>query len=60
LQEIFSVGVIEAEISSRNNRVLVLQKRWERLLEGLDKLLDERGADMADIQGGQTGLLCRE
>ena len=30
LQETFSAGAIEAEISSRNNRVLVLQKRCVR------------------------------
>jgi hypothetical protein len=60
LQETFSAGVVEAEISSRNHRVLILQRRWERLRSALDQLLTQRSADMADIPGGSSGLLLKE
>ena len=60
LQSTLAEGVIAAEISSRNNRVQVLQKRWERLRDALDELLDQRGADMAEIPGGATGILCKD
>ena|ERR1035437_1975124 len=45
------------EISSRNVRVAPLQKRWDRLRAGMDLILDQRGADMADLPGGASGLL---
>jgi hypothetical protein len=48
------------EISSRNARVAGLQVRWNRLRAGLELLLDQRGADMADLPGGASGLLCRD
>ena len=60
LQEAISAEVIALEISSRNNRVLTLQKRWDRLRDALERLLDERGADMAEIPGGSTGILCKD
>jgi hypothetical protein len=47
------------EISSRNARVAALHKRWDRLRAGLDLILDQRGADMADLAGGASGLLVR-
>jgi hypothetical protein len=47
-------------ISSRNARVASLQKRLDRLRASLDLLLDESGAEMADIPGGASGLLCRD
>jgi hypothetical protein len=50
--------VIALEISSRNARVAALQKRWDRLRAGL--ILDKRNADMADLPGGASGLLCRD
>jgi hypothetical protein len=34
-----------------------LQERWDRLRAGLDLVLDQRGADMADLRGGASGLL---
>jgi hypothetical protein len=34
-----------------------LQKRWDRLRAGLDLILDQRGADMADLPGGASRLL---
>jgi hypothetical protein len=45
------------EISSRNSRVAALQKRWDKLHAGPELLLDQRGADMADLPGGASGLL---
>jgi hypothetical protein len=50
--------LIALEISSRNSRVAALQKHWDRLRSGLDVIL-ERGADMADLPGGTSGLLVR-
>jgi hypothetical protein len=60
LQETLSAGTIALEISSRNARVAALQKRWDRLRAGLDLVLDQRGADMADLPVGASGLLCRD
>jgi hypothetical protein len=60
LQETLSPAVIALEISSRSARVLALQKRWDRLRDALERLLDERGADMIEIPGGSTGILCRD
>jgi hypothetical protein len=51
---------IALEFSSRNARVAALQKRWDRLRAGLDLILDQRGADMADLPSGATGLLVRD
>jgi hypothetical protein len=34
-------------------------KRWDRLRAGLDLILDQRGADMADLPGGTSGMLVR-
>jgi hypothetical protein len=42
-------GEIALEVSSRNSRVAALQKRWDRRRAGLDLILDQRGADMADL-----------
>jgi hypothetical protein len=36
-------------------RVAALQKRWDCLRAGLDLILDQRGADMADLTGATTG-----
>src|SRR5450759_1568134 len=60
VQETSSAGVIAPEISSRNSRVAALQKRWDRLRVGLDLILDQRGANMADLPGGASGLLVRD
>jgi hypothetical protein len=40
--------------------VQALQKRWDYLPVGLDLILDQRGADMADLPGGASGLLVRD
>ena len=58
LQEALSAGTIALEISSRNSRVAALQNRWDRLRAGLDLILDQRAADMADLPSGSSGLLC--
>jgi hypothetical protein len=39
---------------------VALQKCWDRLRAGLDLILDQRCADMADLPGGASGLLCRD
>jgi hypothetical protein len=59
LPEALSAATIALEISSRNCRVVALQKRWDRLRVGLDLILGQRGADMADLPGGASGLLVR-
>jgi hypothetical protein len=54
-----SVAAIALEISSRKRsaRVAALQKRRDRLRAGLELILDQRGADMADLPGGASGIL---
>jgi hypothetical protein len=41
-------------------RGLALQKRRDCLRTGLDLILDQRGADIADLPGGASGMLCRD
>jgi hypothetical protein len=60
LQETLSANTIALEISSRNARVAALQQRWDYLRAGLDLILQQRAADMADVPGGASGLLCRD
>ena len=52
-----SAATLALEISSRNARVAALQKRWDRLRASLDLILDQKGADMADLPGGTSGML---
>jgi len=59
LQETLSAATIALEISDRNARVAALQKRWDRLCAGFGLVLDKRGAEMADLPGGASGLLVR-
>jgi hypothetical protein len=56
----FPPTALALEISSRNSRVAPLQKRWDRLRAGLDPILDQRRADIADILAGASGLLVRD
>jgi hypothetical protein len=56
----FSAAAIALEISRRNARVAALQERWDLLRADLELLLDQRGADMADVPGGASGLLVRD
>jgi hypothetical protein len=60
LQEALSAAAIALEISSRNARVAAFQERRDRLRTGLDLVLDQRGADMADLRGGTSELLVRD
>ena len=60
LQENLSAGTIAREISSPQLRRRVAAKRWDRLRAGLDLVLDQRGAGMADIPVGASGLLARD
>jgi hypothetical protein len=56
-----ALGPIALEISSCNSRVAAaLQKRWDRPRAGLELILDQRGADMADLPVGASGLLARD
>ena len=52
---LLSAATIALEISSRNGRVAALQRRWDRLRAGLELILDQRAADMADLPGGASG-----
>ena len=60
LQEANSAEAIALEIATRNSRIKALQKRWDWLRARLDQILDQRGADMADVPGGSTGMLARD
>jgi hypothetical protein len=55
-QEALSAATIALEISSRKGRVAALQKHWDRLRAGLELVLDQRGADMAEVPGGASGF----
>ena len=57
LQTELSAGVIALEIGSRNARVQALQDRWCQLRAGVTLLLKDRGAEMAEVAGGASGLL---
>jgi hypothetical protein len=59
LREALSAAIIAIEISSRNSLVAALQNRWDRLRAALDLVLDQRGADMAEVPGGASGMLVR-
>src|SRR5450759_785578 len=48
-------AIIAVEISSRKSPVAALEKRWDRLRAGRDLMLDQQGADMADLPGGPAG-----
>jgi hypothetical protein len=59
LQTTISDGVVALEIRTRSARVQALQKRWDYLRAGLELVLDQRGADMADLAGGASGMRVR-
>ncbi len=56
LQDTQVERVISLEVKERNNRIALLQHK----LEQLDMLIAARAADMKDLPGGTTGLLCRD
>ena len=60
LQSTIAAGAIAQQISDRNARVQALEDRRNGLGAALDCLLRERAKDMAEVPGGQSGLLCRE
>src|SRR5450755_1599512 len=60
LQLTLAAGTIALEISSRNARVQALQNRWDRMREGLEAILKERGQAMADVPGGSSGLYAKD
>src|ERR1035437_6043054 len=55
----FRAATIALEVSSRNERVAALQKRWGRLRAELDLILDH-GADMDRSACGASGMLVRD
>jgi gamma-glutamyl phosphate reductase len=59
-QEALSAATIALEIISRNARVQALQERRDYLRASLDLILNQRGADMADLPGGTSGVLVRD
>jgi hypothetical protein len=53
-------AIIELEFSSRNARVAALQTLGPAARRPRNGARDERGADMADVPGGSSGILCRD
>jgi hypothetical protein len=57
LQKGIAGGLIQAEITERNARVVILQE----LVDGARRLIQTRGREMAaEVPGGETGLLVRD
>jgi hypothetical protein len=52
--------MIAAEIRDRKARIEALQQRWRKLQTTFYQMLAERGAQLAHIPGGSTGLLVCE
>ena len=49
--------VVWREIADRNERLRMLQERWDFLREAFLTLVEERGAELADkVAGGGTGI----
>ena len=48
-------GIIQREITNRNARVGLLQD----LVDRMRRVIEERGAEMADVSGGSSGLLVK-
>jgi len=48
------------EIGSVDARIEALQDRWNKLRRGVEQLIEERGANMINVPGGRSGLLCRD
>ena len=60
LQATLSAGTIELEIPAATRASRRCKKRWNCLRAGLDLILDQLGADMADIPGGVSGMPARD
>ena len=56
----FSSATIALEISSRNARVAALQKTLGPPARRPGLIWQKRGADMAEVPGGVSGLLARD
>jgi hypothetical protein len=56
LHEPFPPPPSPSRSAARNCGVAALQKRWDRLRVGLDLILDQRAAEMADVPGGASGM----
>jgi hypothetical protein len=52
--------IIAFENQQPHERVAAFPKCWDRLRAGLDLILDELGADMADLPGDAGGSLVRD
>ena len=52
--------MIAAEIRDRKARIEALPQRWRKLQTTFYQMLAERGAQLAHIPGGSTGLLVCE
>lgn len=50
---------IQHTIADRRKRVGLLERRRHMLQEGFERIIAERGIDMADVPGGPSGLLVR-
>jgi len=48
-------GIIQRQITNRNARVGLLQD----LVERMRRVIEERGAEVADVPGGSSGLLVK-
>ena len=55
IRSTFAEGIVQREITDRNARVGILQD----LVDWMRKVIEERGAEMADVPGGSSGLLVK-
>jgi len=55
IRSVLAEGVIQREITNRNARVSLLQD----LVDRMRRVIEERGAEMADVPGGASGLLVK-
>ena len=51
---------LQHTIADRRKRVGLLESRRQKLQDGFDRIIAERGIDMAAIPGGASGLLARQ
>ena len=60
LKSSITANVLKLDISDRNARIAAVKNRSNRLRAALDCLRSERARDLADVSGGQSGLLSRD
>jgi hypothetical protein len=51
---------IQYTIADRRKRVALLESRRQKLQDGFDRIIAERGMEMAGVPGGASGLLARQ